>query len=404
MERVAFCTKEFPGRHSEDEIEPWLRQWSTGIAGSFKADGGGTCKNRLAHEPVRKATAMVGHCSHSVSNNDEKKVQAELEEMCTLLELIRRNDTRRASLHAMLARMLRLYKSMVEYFNRCARQRALFPTEWQVVQQVVSVLDEAAVSAAQIQGGRHGFVAQSINDFSVLHHSVTSPDQDIRCLDPWDDVKTSVATSELLTITRILLTVLAADMSDRHLGSATLEPERINLVLDPRFKPCCPNVCFNGGAALQVQVAVDVKEASEYFLGYTTAQSEGQGTATPSLSLSGGGGGAAGGGGGGGGSTAAGADAPAAPAAPVPQLTRIEKIRAAQNANISRMDTASSAVHETRQDAALQEYVRSTGRRQLYPTPTPPSLPQSTGSRGQSMGSTSWGTLSFLPAGRMLAW
>ena len=52
-------------------------QWSTGIAGSFKADGGGTCKNCLAHELVRKATAMVGHCSHSVCNNDElKKVQA----------------------------------------------------------------------------------------------------------------------------------------------------------------------------------------------------------------------------------------------------------------------------------------------------------------------------------------
>lgn len=26
MERVTFCTKEFPGRHSANEIEPWLRQ------------------------------------------------------------------------------------------------------------------------------------------------------------------------------------------------------------------------------------------------------------------------------------------------------------------------------------------------------------------------------------------
>ena len=95
---------------------------------------------------------------------------------------------------------------------------------------------------------------------------------------------------------------------------------------------------------------------SEYFLGYTTAHSEGQGTATPSLSLPGGGGGAAGGGRGGGGSTAAGADAPAAPAAPVPQLTGIENIRAAQNAKIAQPDTASSAVRETRQDTPLCEY------------------------------------------------
>ncbi|CAM9984076.1 unnamed protein product, partial [Pylaiella littoralis] len=65
-------------------------QWATGIGGSFKSDGSGTCKNRLGHELVRKATAMVGVC-----NNDEfKKVQEELEEMCKLLELIRRNDTR----------------------------------------------------------------------------------------------------------------------------------------------------------------------------------------------------------------------------------------------------------------------------------------------------------------------
>lgn len=32
MERVAFCTKEFPGRHSADEIEPWLRQMRDRVA------------------------------------------------------------------------------------------------------------------------------------------------------------------------------------------------------------------------------------------------------------------------------------------------------------------------------------------------------------------------------------
>ena len=71
------------------------------------------------------------------------------------------------------------------------------------------------------------------------------------------------------------------------------------------------------------------------------------------VSLSGRGRGAASGGGGGGGSTAAGADAPAAP---VIQRTRIKKIRAAQKAKIARPDTASSAVRETRQHAALRKY------------------------------------------------
>ena len=70
-------------------------QWSTGIAGMFKTDGSGTCKNRSAHDLVTKSTAMVGHLIPSVCNNDEfKKVQEELEEVCTLLELIHRNYTR----------------------------------------------------------------------------------------------------------------------------------------------------------------------------------------------------------------------------------------------------------------------------------------------------------------------
>lgn len=174
----------------------------------------------------------------------------------------------------MLQRQLRLYKPLVEYFTRCGSDRALFPTEWQAVQQVVSVPDDAAATTAKIQGGRHGFVGQSINDLFVLHHSVSAPEQDIRCLDPWNDPKTSVATSQLQLLTRTLLTVMAEDMSERGLGSATLPPETINLVLDPRFKSCCSSVCLNGGAALQAQVAVDVEGTFGYFLGYTKAQSE----------------------------------------------------------------------------------------------------------------------------------
>ena len=103
---------------------------------------------------------------------------------------------------------------------------------------------------------------------------------------------------------------------------------------------------------------------------------------------------------GGGGSTAAGADAPAAP---VPQQTRTEKIRAAQNANIARPDTASSAVRETRQDTALREYEEYRKEAALPDTDSTFTALE-TGSRGQWVGSTSRGTLSFLPAGRMLAW
>ena len=187
-------------------------------------------------------------------------------------------------------------------------------------------------------------------------HLFTDEGQDIRCLDPWDGAKASVPTIQLQPVTWTLLTVLAADMSRRKLGSATETPAKINLRLDPRFKTCCLNVCLNGGPELQAQVAADVKESFSYFHGYTKEKSEGQGTATPSPSLSGGGGGAAGGGvgeGGGGDSTPAGAEAPAAP---VPERSRREKIRRAKSAKIARTETASSAVRETREDAALREY------------------------------------------------
>ena len=47
------------------------------------------------------------------------------------------------------------------------------------------------------------------------------------------------------------------------------------------------------------------------------------------------------------------------PATPVPELSRREKIRQAKSAKIARTETASSAVRETREDAALQEYGES---------------------------------------------
>ena len=171
------------------------------------------------------------------------------------------------------------------------RKPTCFVTEWQVVQQATSVLEEAASAVLKVQGGRHGFVAHSINDFAILHDLVTDEGQDIRSLGPWDSPKTSLPTIQLRPVTRTLLTVLAADMSKRKLGSSAETPENINLGLDRRLKTCCLSVCLNGGPEIQVQVAADVKESFSYFLGYTKEQSERQGTATPSPSLSGGGGG-----------------------------------------------------------------------------------------------------------------
>ena len=181
----------------------------------------------------------------------------------------------------MLERILRLYTSLLTYFNRNDSHRALYPMEWQAVVQVVSALDEAAVLSKQIQGGRHAFVAQAINDFAILHASVSAPIQEMRCLDPWDGDKKEVKVDNLKPMVMDLLTLLAEDMADkRKLGSAPNTPERINLVLDCRFKSCCPAVCLNGGEELQKRVEADVKLQFGFFFGNTTSGTMEQGGAS----------------------------------------------------------------------------------------------------------------------------
>lgn len=70
--------------------------WGMGIAGSFvKATQTGTCKNPELRNLTAVMTALAGVFSHSPCNNDAfKKLQTELDELCTALEVLRRNDTR----------------------------------------------------------------------------------------------------------------------------------------------------------------------------------------------------------------------------------------------------------------------------------------------------------------------
>lgn len=253
----------------------------------------------------------------------------------------------------MLQRILRLYTSLLAYFNRHESQRALHATEWQAVVQVVSVLDEAALVSRQIQGGRHAFVAQAINDFATLHESVSAPTQEVRSLDPWDGEKTEVDVSKLQDMVRTLLSCFAEDMDKRDLGSAKSVPERVNFVLDCRFKSCCAAVCVNGGEDLQKQVSDDVKAQLRLFMGDVSSrsrvQSTSQSASTADVRGSRGGSGAEGAGGG---SVAAGAELPL----PKPVLSRMAKIRLAKSLKIARPDVPADESHQTRNDAGLREF------------------------------------------------
>ena len=131
--------------------------------------------------------------------------------------------------------------------NRTVSNRAPNPTDWLAVQQVVSVLDEAAQLTAQVQGGHHAFVGKAINDFAVLTELLNEDTQEIRNMDPYDGPRVDVLVHDLLPEVQTLLEVLVEDMNTRGLGRATSKVEKICLVLDPRYKSCCEAVCLNGG-------------------------------------------------------------------------------------------------------------------------------------------------------------
>ena len=76
--------------------------------------------------------------------------------------------------------------------NRTVSNRAPNPTDWLAVQQVVSVLDEAAQLTAQVQGGHHAFVGKAINDFAVLTELLNEGTQEIRSMDPYDGPRVDV--------------------------------------------------------------------------------------------------------------------------------------------------------------------------------------------------------------------
>ena len=150
--------------------------------------------------------------------------------------------------------------------NRTVSNRAPNPTDWLAVQQVVSVLDEAAQLTAQVQGRHHAFVGKAINDFAVLTELLNEDTQEIRSMDPYDGPRVDVLVHDLLPEVQTLLEVLVEDMNTRGLGRATSKVEKICLVLDPRYKSCCEAVCLNGGHQLRESVTALVEGMLSSFI------------------------------------------------------------------------------------------------------------------------------------------
>ena len=255
------------------------------------------------------------------------------------------------SQHAIMLRMTRLHKLLQAYFNNHFSSRALYATEWRSIWQFASILDSAAIVTAQIQGARHGFIGKEINDSTCLFSSMVDDTQEIRDLDdPHNGPRTEVSKNTLNTEVQRALEVMTQDMGQRNLGKAILDIEAINLVLDHRFKSCCTGVCLNGGPALRAQVGTAMQGLCYQFVGNVGAVDKGDGGAA--------GAGETGGGGAGGNEAAGGGGAEGGDAAPVPKISRMEKIRRQRSLLVVQPDAEEDLSRSTAAEREFEDYMK----------------------------------------------
>ena len=207
-----------------------------------------------------------------------------------------------------------------------------------------------AIVTAQIQGGRHGFIGKAINDFTCLFSSMVDDTQEIRDLDdPHNGPRTEVSKNTLNTEVQRALEVTTQDMGQRNLGKAILDIEAINLVLDHRFKSCCTGVCLNGSPALRAQVGTAMQGLCYQFVSNVGAVDKGDGGAA--------GAGEPGGEGTRGNEAAGGGGAEGGDAAPVPEISRMEKIRRQRSLLVVQPDAGAGAEEDlSRSTAAEREF------------------------------------------------
>eukprot|EP00904_Undaria_pinnatifida_P000882 jgi/Undpi1/10795/HiC_scaffold_29.g13243.m1 len=158
-----------------------VAMWALGVRGPVN-----TCENPAMEKLMKRLAALVGVFSHSAVNNDElKAIQKLQEELHKIYELIRRNDTRWTTQHAMMVRLLQPKKALQEYFRtHDGNARKLTSREWTIANEVCSLLDVVPEVTIKIQGGVDTHISQTM--FSMLEikeiigdteHWIRAPDQ-----------------------------------------------------------------------------------------------------------------------------------------------------------------------------------------------------------------------------------
>ena len=176
-----------------------------------------------------------------------------------------------------MERLLQLKEPVVEYFRRNSNdKRRLTSHDWNVTNQVYSILDPIAEVNIKIQGAEDTYISQATFLMKELMEIMTSECLQIRVPDKpgMDPVQyEQVHKSELFPEVEMGVEVYREVMEGKDLGRALNPTERISVFLDPRRKMMSEDDCIGGGNALQTMAISDIEELGHHFVGNVTQTS-----------------------------------------------------------------------------------------------------------------------------------
>ena len=170
-----------------------------------------------------------------------------------------------------MERLLQLKEPVVEYFRRNSNdKRRLTCHDWNVTNQVCSILDPIAEVNIKIQGAEDTYISQATFLMKELMEIMTFECLQIRVPDKpgMDPVQyEQVNKSELFPEVETAVEVYREVMKENDLGRVLNPTERISVFLDPRRKMMSKDDCIGGGNALQTMAILDIKERGYHFVG-----------------------------------------------------------------------------------------------------------------------------------------
>ncbi|CAM9293773.1 unnamed protein product, partial [Ascophyllum nodosum] len=131
----------------------------------------------------------------------------------------------------MMARLLKLKKTIVDYFRRHTNNaRKLTSHEWRVTNEVCSLLDVVAEVIIELQGGADTHIGQTMFNMMEIKEIFTKEDHNIRTLDQTYDssgdiLKERIAVDDLSQEAQLVREVLLSKLKKKELGMARVPVE-----------------------------------------------------------------------------------------------------------------------------------------------------------------------------------